>query len=84
MPPLDVLEEHATFEFTLTCPRPAVPSKTREVRHFLENVGHEEEQTQRRANHWLPETSRGGSAVARTMFSTTRITGKSLHNKVSK
>jgi hypothetical protein len=50
-------------EEVLTCPPPAVPSKTREVRHFLENVGHEEEQTQRRANHWLPETSRGGHPV---------------------
>lgn len=47
----------------VTCPPLAVPSKTREVRHFLENVGHEEEQTQRRANHWLPETGRGGHPV---------------------
>ena len=43
---------------TVTCPLPAVPSKRREVRQIMENDGHEEEQIQRRADHWFSQAGR--------------------------
>lgn len=42
----------------MTCPLPAVPSKRREVRQIMENDGHEEEQIQRRADHWFSQAGR--------------------------
>jgi hypothetical protein len=43
-------------------PRPAVPLDSREVRQTLENDGYEEEQIQRRTDHWLFEAGCGRHA----------------------